>query len=106
MAERRLEHMGSGLDRRVEFLSKILGLDETQQVTVTEAFSSAKSSLRVLLEGIRDGEVLFEDGLYETIMIRETTRDAVTAILNEEQQETFSVLRSFGHRRGGHLLYL
>ena len=93
MAERRLEHLGEGIERRVGFLTKVLDLDETEVQAVQDALATLLPRWEELFAGIQTGDVAFADALYQSILIHEAAKDILGSILDEEQMERLGMLR-------------
>jgi hypothetical protein len=107
MAERRLDNLGDGIDRHVELLTRMLDLEEGQALEIKSRLTGLLPRREALLTGIRDGNIQFEDALYESVLIREETIEAIRAPLTEEQRERLDALRPLiSHRRGRVRLYL
>lgn len=106
MADRKLGHLGDAAGRRVTFLTKVLAL-QSDQVAAVEAFmTELRPRVETLLAGIREGETGFPDALYEHLLIREASREALASILDDGQQARLEKLKRLkrGHR-GLHLYF-
>ena len=101
MAGRRLENLDHSIERRITFLTKVLGLDEGQSAELASSMAGLRPSWEALFQGIQSGEMSFPDALYEGLLIKEAGRESLQSILTEGQQERLAALRGLlpGPRR-------
>ena len=93
VAGRLLEHVGNQIDRRVQVLGRLLGLSEGQKQEVTDAMEAGVPEWRTLLQGVRDGNVPFEDAVYEAWRIESGTEATIRGVLDAGQLARFDALR-------------
>jgi len=100
MATRRLEHLEEGVQRRIDFLTTVLSLDDAQAAQVQSILLATIPLRQAILEGLRDGTIAIEDALYQGYVIARDTSEAIRALLTPEQQEIFDALKQLlpGHR--------
>lgn len=103
MATRRLEHLDEGVQRRLDFLTAVLSLDDAQTTQVGVILADSVTQRRALLEALRDGTIEIEDALYQGYLIAESTTAAIRDVLTAEQQAIFdSLKRLLPGNRGPH----
>lgn len=101
--ERQLERISSrDGSRRIEFLTKVLGLDDSQVAQLEEIVSSAHAEAQELLERAIAGDIDDVDAFVDRILLRQETAESIRGILNEEQAEIFDALRELHPRHGRH----
>lgn len=95
VATRRLERLqnANGADRRVEFLTRVLQLDDSQKEAVKSVLDAARSDQRTFLEGIRDGKIQYADALYQGIQLHDRIHDGIRDRLREDQQDRLDALK-------------
>ncbi len=94
MKEKREANFTQKIERRVEFLSRILDLDETQKQQITEILAQAHEQMQTLHENAREQEMSFADVRAEAEQIKEQTETAIQELLTAEQATMFAALRS------------
>lgn len=85
--------------RRLELLTKILGLDEAQVQTIGAIHDDAGAQLAALLAGLKDDTLTAAEARAALGDLRKSTRNAIVSALNPEQVELFEQLLQL-HRRG------
>jgi hypothetical protein len=95
IADRMLERLPEGIERRAKFLTRILTLTDEQILQVRAALEEAASRREAILIALRDGKIEIEDALYEGYLIEQDTKEAIRALLTPEQLEIFDALRAF-----------
>ena len=100
MAERRLEKIDEGSERKADFLTRVLDLTDAQQEQLGAALAEATARMETLLQAIGAGDVEIEDAITTRIEIREETDTAIRAFLTDEQIAVFDALQELrrGHR--------
>lgn len=100
MAAHRLQRMENGdrSDRRIDFLTRVLQLDDAQAAAVKSVFDEAQYDERSLLEGIRDGGTTYADALYQGIQLHDRIHDQIRDRLRVDQQDRLDALKQL--RRG------
>lgn len=95
MATHRLQRLqnANGADRRLEFLARVLQLDDAQVAAVKSVFDEAQSEQRTLLEGVRDGGTAYADALYQGIQLHDRIHDRIQDRLREDQQDRLDALK-------------
>ena len=81
MAEGVLAHLAEGSTREADGLGGLLNLDDAGKQAVANALDAFTSQRQTLWEGIRDGQVVFEEALYRSLQINAAARSAVRATL-------------------------
>jgi len=85
MAERRAERQGLMLERRVESLVRILGLDDSQREQVSDILTGAMEQAKALRGEIRNNDTAREEVREKRKQIKEETEAAIKALLAPEQ---------------------
>jgi hypothetical protein len=103
IAQRRLDHLGEGIDRRVSFLATVLELSDAQRIEVESALEASVAERRAILEGLRDGTIEIEEALYRGYLIAEAAAETIRSVLTAEQASVFDDLRRLlpGHGHKG-----
>ena len=92
--ERRLESLFAAMDRRADFLGRVLGLDPGQTSQVQTILSESVATRRSTLEQLRAGSIEPEDAAYGAWSNERAIGERVRAILTPEQQTRFDALES------------
>ena len=92
IAERRLADLPARLDRRAEFLGRVLSLDATQLSGVRAAFNESIEARRANLEQAKSGAVAPEEAMYQAWVTERATADKVRSLLSTEQAVKFDAL--------------
>ena len=101
--QRRIDNLGGGLDRRVEFLTNVLGLDGGTAAAVRGVLEGSLSERQAVLEALRDGNLDIEEALYRGYTIAQTTIANVASQLSGDAAAKFDALQRLlpgGGRRG------
>lgn len=96
-AEMREQHQARGdqrMDRRLEFLTRILSLDESQEQQVQDLMETAAEQHRALRQSTRDGEIEHEDAMAQMEQMHEELAGAIRNLLTPEQQTVFDALQN------------
>lgn len=101
MLERQLERLASqDGSRRIEFLTKVLSLDDAQVTQLTEIVSNAHAERQDQLEQALAGNIDHVDLFVDGILHRQEVEESIRGILNEEQTEIFDALKNLHPRHG------
>lgn len=102
-AERQLERMSDHSGRRVEFLTQVLSLSESQTTELTAIFAGAHEDRAQVLQQVIDGTIDRPDVMYARIIGRQESDAAVSGVLTPDQLEIYEALKKL-HRgsRGRH----
>ncbi|MCK4548349.1 MAG: hypothetical protein KAW17_13015 [Candidatus Eisenbacteria sp.] len=108
MMERREARHEQRMEQRIEFLTRVLDLDESQAQQVRDITEAAMQQHQTLRESVRSGEIEFEDAQDRVGEIHEEAVAAIRDLLTSEQQEMFDALTNllphhgprFGHGPG------
>jgi Spy/CpxP family protein refolding chaperone len=97
--ERQVERHGEQSARRLELLTRILGLDDAQVQAIGAIQAEAGARLAALLAGLKEDTLTPEDARTALRDRRKSTHDAIVNELTTEQAELFEQLRGL-HPRG------
>ena len=97
--DRRLENLGRESGRRIEFLTRVLGLSDSQASQIKEIAQSSLSDRRHVLEQLRDGKIEDAQAADQMRQIREQEISRVRELLNPDQKERFEALRKLAGPR-------
>jgi hypothetical protein len=92
MAEGVLSHLSKEPARRAESLAALLNLDDAGKQAVASALEGFTVQRQSLWEGIRDGQTVFEEALYQNLQIDAAARSAVRAVLTGDQATTLDAV--------------
>ena len=98
--EQRLENLGSRIDQRLDFITRVLDLTEEQQLAIRGIMETSIEEKKAILESILAGDVTHDDGRTALHELRTKTRDAVKAELTDEQLERLEAVRALRMMRG------
>ncbi len=93
VAQRLLDTLQARTDRHLEFLTRVLVLDPSQQEAVRTALEAARQGMEPLLTEVRDGTISFPEALYREIGIHATLRAAIRTALTQDQLDLLEALR-------------
>lgn len=96
-----LENLDERFERRVEFLTTVLQLDDGQSGAFAELSESAAAAIRALLEDA-DENTDFDALREELRTLRDEMDAALRALLDTEQLEILDALAELMHRGPGH----
>ena len=85
MAEGVLAHLAEGSTREADGLAGLLNLDDAGKQAAANALDGFTSQRQTLWEGIRDGQVVFEEALFQNLQTDAAARSAVRATLTGDQ---------------------
>lgn len=96
---RMIERLRTNQDKHLDLLVRILGLSAEQRAGFAAAGNDLLTGLETLLQSVRDGSVSHSQ-MRETIQqLHQTARDAIRALLDDEQAALFDALHRW-HPRG------
>jgi hypothetical protein len=98
MLERRLEHLGDNVDRRVEFLTAVLGLSGEVSAQLRAALEAAIPQERAILESLREGTITRTEAREKTRALRAATHEAMEALFIGEQLDRLAALEPIMRR--------
>jgi Spy/CpxP family protein refolding chaperone len=99
-AAEQLERLGDHLEVKIDFLTRVLALDEAQQTELRSILEGSLDRMRDLLEQVQACTLSREEAREARAEIRDETAAAIGAILTEEQAQRFDALRELMHGRG------
>lgn len=102
---RRLQHQidnfATASARRMDVLTRVLGLDAGQAQSIGDIVNSALPQLETLLAGLQGGTLSAADARTALHDLRQAQHDGIVALLTPDQAELFEELARL-HRQGRH----
>ena len=92
VAERRLAELPVRMERRAQFLTRVLSLDATQAAAVRSVLDQSVEARRANLERMKSGSLAPEEAMYDTWTLERATAEKVRAILSSEQATRFDAV--------------
>ncbi|HEX5131450.1 MAG TPA: hypothetical protein VFX92_03065 [Candidatus Krumholzibacteria bacterium] len=102
MMDRRMDRIDDGVDTRLAWLTAVLGLDDAQQAQVRSALETAAQARKTAMESRQAGEATRESMRTQMRELRDTTHEAINAVLTEQQQERLQIMESLRSGPGPH----
>jgi hypothetical protein len=91
-AQQRLEHLDEFYSRREEILTQVLQLDEEDAVALSGILGDAKTRHQEVLNQFIAGSMEPDEMFHELMTLRKETREAISALLDEEQRAILDAL--------------
>jgi hypothetical protein len=101
MAGHRLDRLEPDLERRAEFLNRVLGLSDTQREEVRTLVLGTAPARTEILNGLKSGAIEPEDAAGRIATIEETLAGQISSLLSPDQLERWHAVRDLlpGHAR-------
>jgi hypothetical protein len=91
-AENRQERMGQRQGDRLDFLTAVLDLTPDQVASIAAIQEEAQAQRQALHQQIADGTLSPEEAMVARITLRESTHEAILAVLDADQSALFEAL--------------